>query len=231
MSLIGMISCGPNWPSVDIFSLFYNWYLIILGFFIPTSIVIASNVLVFNVSRKRTNKAITRKRESIKERRQCHKDDPALGGIRKEERLQRKLTLLSTLMTLTFYLSWLPYAMFSLIVMSGVRIPQKYQMFAALFAKSATIANPILYIFFNKDINTPKRRTVVLAPKLIDQDTKMQNDKDFQTDFSSKDPWTKEISTVKVSLSVTIDESSEELTDQKHKLGKTDRKKPVSTSL
>ena len=72
---------------------------------------------------------------------------------------------------------------------------------------------------------------MVLSPKLIDQDTKMQNDQDFQTDFSSKDPWTKEISTVKVSLSVTIDESSEELTDPKHKHGKTDRKKPLSTSL
>ena len=86
-------------------------------------------------------------------RRQCHKDDPALGGIRKEERLQRKLTLLSTLMSLAFYLSWMPYAMFSLIVMSGVKIPQEYQMFAALFAKSSTLANPILYIFFNKDVS------------------------------------------------------------------------------
>ena len=45
-------SCGPNWSSIDKVSLFYNWYLMILGFFIPTSIVIASNVSVFNVSRK-----------------------------------------------------------------------------------------------------------------------------------------------------------------------------------
>ena len=43
--------------------------------------------------------------------------------------------------------------MFSLIVMSGVKIPQEYQMFAALFAKSGTLANPILYIFFNKDVS------------------------------------------------------------------------------
>ena len=45
-------SCAPNWSSIDKFSLFYNWYLMTLGFFIPTTTVIVSNILVFNKSRK-----------------------------------------------------------------------------------------------------------------------------------------------------------------------------------
>ena len=72
---------------------------------------------------------------------------------------------------------------------------------------------------------------MVLSPKLIDQDTKIKNDQDFQTDFSSKNPWTKEISTVKFSLSVTIDGSSEELPDPKQQLEKIDLNKTLSTSL
>ena len=66
---------------------------------------------------------------------------------------------------------------------------------------------------------------------MIDQDTKIQNVQDFKTDFSSKNPWTKEISTVKFSLSVTIDGSSEELPDPKQQLEKIDRKKTLSASL
>ena len=45
-------SCAPNWSSIDKFSLFYNWYLMTLGFFVPTTILIVSNVLVFHKSRK-----------------------------------------------------------------------------------------------------------------------------------------------------------------------------------
>ena len=71
---------------------------------------------------------------------------------------------------------------------------------------------------------------MVLSPKLIDQDTKIKNDQDFLTDFSSKNPWTKEISTVKFSLSVTIDGSSEELPDPKHNIEEVDGKKSLSTS-
>ena len=71
----------------------------------------------------------------------------------------------------------------------------------------------------------------MLSLKLIDQDTKIQNDQDFHTDFSPKNPRTKEISTVKVSLSVTIDEWSEELPDPRQKLERTDRKKPLSALM
>ena len=111
------------------------------------------NFKLYFIFNQRTNKAIIRKKESVKGR--CHKtkDQPVSDSIRKEAKMQRKLTLLSTLMTFAFYLSWMPYALVCLIVMSGVNIPRRYQMFASLFAKSGTLVNPILYIFFNKDVS------------------------------------------------------------------------------
>ena len=70
---------------------------------------------------------------------------------------------------------------------------------------------------------------MVLAPKLIDQETKIQSDQGFQTDFSSKSPWTRQISSVKFSLSETIDGSStlpsEELPEPKHNIEEIDGKK------
>ena len=46
------ISCAPDWSAVDGLGLFYNWYLMILGFFVPTTIVLISNVAVLCISKK-----------------------------------------------------------------------------------------------------------------------------------------------------------------------------------
>ena len=51
MSLISY-SCAPDWSAIDTFGLFYNWYLMALGFFLPTVVVVTSNICVFYVSRK-----------------------------------------------------------------------------------------------------------------------------------------------------------------------------------
>ena len=45
-------SCAPDWKALDSFGRFYNWYLMTCGFFVPTTIVLVSNVLIMNASRK-----------------------------------------------------------------------------------------------------------------------------------------------------------------------------------
>ena len=76
---------------------------------------------------------------------------------------------------------------------------------------------------------------MVLAPKFIDQATKIQNDKDFQKNFSSKSLWTRHTLSVKFSVSETIDGSStlpsEELPDPKHNIEEKDGKKSLSTTV
>ena len=63
----------------------------------------------------------------------------------------------------------------------------------------------------------------------------MQNGQDFQTHFSSKNPWTRKISSVKLSVSETIDGSFtlplEELPDLNKETEEMDRKEALSTSL
>ena len=74
-------------------------------------------------------------------------------ALKREQRNQRKLTTRIILMTLFFYVAWLPYAISSLLMMSGVLIPYGLNDIAFLFAKSATISNPIMYIFLNKVVS------------------------------------------------------------------------------
>ena len=45
-------SCAPDWLAIDGFGLVYNWYLMAFGFFVPTVIVISSNIGVYYVTRK-----------------------------------------------------------------------------------------------------------------------------------------------------------------------------------
>ena len=55
-------------------------------------------------------------------------------------------------MTLSFYLSWSPYATNSILAMAEVPLPRLLIVSAILFAKSGIIINPVLYIFFNADV-------------------------------------------------------------------------------
>ena len=56
-------------------------------------------------------------------------------------------------MTFSFYLTWTPYAVVSFLSMLGTAAPKIAQTLAILFAKSGTVINPILYIFFNKEVS------------------------------------------------------------------------------
>ena len=70
-----------------------------------------------------------------------------------EDKKQMKLTLVLLAMTFSFYLTWTPYAINSFLSMIGTKPPKIAQTLTILFAKSGTVINPILYIFFNKEVS------------------------------------------------------------------------------
>ena len=163
------------------FGLFYNWYVMSLGFFIPTIIVVGSNSTVFYISAK-VSKAysisfipiyemiiyfylkLTRlffqqqsqKRITLRLNAASASASNTLNNqdsVRRAATMQRKLTILTLSMTISFYLSWMPYALNCILTMLGVFVPHIPQVIAILFAKSGTVINPILYIFFNKEVS------------------------------------------------------------------------------
>ena len=76
-------------------------------------------------------------------------------GIKRLQDKQRKLTILTLSMTCAFYLCWTPYAIHSILRIAEVwQPPRLSNVIAILFAKSGTVINPILYIFFNNDVST-----------------------------------------------------------------------------
>ena len=77
-------------------------------------------------------------------------------SARKDDRIHRRLTILTVSMTFTFYLSWTPYALCSLFTLFQRSLPQVPNVIAILMAKSGTVINPILYIFLNNDVSVIK---------------------------------------------------------------------------
>ena len=77
------------------------------------------------------------------------------GAIKRLQQRQRKLTILTLSMTLSFYISWTPYAICSLLRVLGVlQEPPLSNVIGILLTKTETIVNPIIYIFFNKEVST-----------------------------------------------------------------------------
>merc|ERR1712001_117871 len=76
-----------------------------------------------------------------------------IESSKKFEKRQRKTTLLLLLMTVSFYVSWTPYAINSILSMAGAILPRLFNIIALLCSKSGTVINPILYIFYNKSVS------------------------------------------------------------------------------
>ena len=95
------------------------------------------------------------------------KTKSAYRGIKRVERNQRKLTLLISATTLSFYLTWTPYAITSILAMSGFVIHRYVTILSILFAKSGTILNPTFYIFFNKDVSIKSSYIILRHPSTL----------------------------------------------------------------
>ena len=55
-------------------------------------------------------------------------------------------------MTIAFYVCWTPYAMRSILELFGFELSNVQSALALLLAKLGVIVNPLIYIFFNKEV-------------------------------------------------------------------------------
>ena len=60
------------------------------------------------------------------------------------------------IMTLSFYLCWTPYAVRCILGMVGVELNAKLSGISILFSKLGVIMNPLVYIFYNKEVSLHK---------------------------------------------------------------------------
>ncbi|CAB4057128.1 OPN3 [Lepeophtheirus salmonis] len=128
------MSCAPNWESPN--SLTYIIYLFIFFFFLPVLVIITCNVKVALFLKKNTaSKSMS----------------SSVRGIAK--RHERNSTIILMVMTLAFFIAWLPYTICSLYVVFGGNPPAWLSAIPLQFAKSSICASPMIYAFFNQEVS------------------------------------------------------------------------------
>uniref|UniRef100_A0A8B9PIQ0 G-protein coupled receptors family 1 profile domain-containing protein n=1 Tax=Apteryx owenii TaxID=8824 RepID=A0A8B9PIQ0_APTOW len=124
-------TCEPNW-----YSQAYTDHTYIITFFITCFIV---PLLVILVSYGK----LMRKLRKVSE------TQGWLGTTRKPE---RQVTRMVVVMIVAFLICWTPYAAFSVLVTAcpSIELDPRLAAIPAFFSKTATVYNPIIYVFMNK---------------------------------------------------------------------------------
>ena len=74
-----------------------------------------------------------------------------LKRMRSQKRVKAATSAVA-IMTVSFYICWLPYAITSTISIFGISVAFVFSVPSFLFAKLGVLANPIIYIFFNQEV-------------------------------------------------------------------------------
>lgn len=76
-----------------------------------------------------------------------------LGNVRKPDREVARMVIV---MIAAFMVGWTPYAAFSIVVTAcpSIHLDPRLAAVPAFFSKTATVYNPIIYVFMNKQVTS-----------------------------------------------------------------------------
>ncbi|XP_051891212.1 pinopsin-like [Pristis pectinata] len=134
-------SCGPNWYTGGTNNNSYVVVLFVTCFMMPLSLIIFSYASLLVVLR-----AIA----------QQQKDSQTT------QRAEREVTRMVIAMVMAFLVCWLPYASFAMVVAvnKDIVIQPTLASMPSYFSKTATIYNPVIYVFMNKQFRNCLLTTV-----------------------------------------------------------------------
>ncbi|XP_078539711.1 pinopsin-like [Lissotriton helveticus] len=124
-------SCGPNWYTGGSNNNSYIMALFITCFTLPLSMIVFSYTSLLMTLR-------------------------AVAAQQKEsettQRAEREVTRMVIAMVMAFLICWLPYATFAMVVATNkdIVIQPALASMPSYFSKTATVYNPVIYVFMNK---------------------------------------------------------------------------------
>lgn len=78
----------------------------------------------------------------------------AQGRLRTTRGPERQVTRMVVFMIIAFLICWMPYATFSILITAypSIELDPCLAAIPAFFSKTATVYNPIIYVFMNKQV-------------------------------------------------------------------------------
>ncbi|XP_067676478.1 rhodopsin, G0-coupled-like [Haliotis asinina] len=135
-------SCSVNWTLKSCPGIFYTHCLIIFCYVVNISIIGFCYQRVVSKTSE-----LTRKINSSRGLPLNINEALAVRWMTKES----KVTLISMAMVVSFAVIWFPYALLSLLVIYGVKVPVEFTTLPTMFCKSSCMINPIIYSVFNSE--------------------------------------------------------------------------------
>ncbi|NXG91394.1 OPSP protein, partial [Stercorarius parasiticus] len=128
-------SCGPNWYTGGSNNNSYILALFVTCFVMPLSLILFSY----------TNLLVTLRAAAAQQR----ESDTT-------QQAEREVTRMVITMVVAFLICWLPYTTFALVVATNkdIAIQPALASLPSYFSKTATVYNPIIYVFMNKQFQS-----------------------------------------------------------------------------
>ena len=73
-----------------------------------------------------------------------------IGQLCNQRKVERSKTQMVQVMTLSFYVTWTPYAIESTLTMIGFNISHDIKIYAILLTKFGVVVNPLLFGYFER---------------------------------------------------------------------------------
>ncbi|KAM9176812.1 pinopsin [Mergus octosetaceus] len=128
-------SCGPNWYTGGSNNNSYILALLVACFVLPLGLILFSY----------TNLLVTL-RAAVAQQKEANTTQQA----------EREVTRMVVVMVMAFLICWLPYTTFALVVATtkDITIQPALASLPSYFSKTATVYNPIIYVFMNKQFQS-----------------------------------------------------------------------------
>ncbi|NXH11643.1 OPSO protein, partial [Bucco capensis] len=124
-------TCEPNWYSGASSDRTYIITLLTTCFIVPLLVILVSYGKLMRKLRKVSD---------------------AQGRLGRARKPERQVTRMVVVMIVAFLICWMPYASFSILVTAhpSIELDPRLAAIPAFFSKTATVYNPIIYVFMNK---------------------------------------------------------------------------------
>uniref|UniRef100_UPI00398E6FE3 pinopsin-like n=1 Tax=Pristiophorus japonicus TaxID=55135 RepID=UPI00398E6FE3 len=161
-------SCGPNWYTGGTNNNSYVVAFFVSCFMTPLSLIIFSYVSLLVVLRA-----------VAQQQKECQTT----------QRAEREVTRMVVAMVMAFLVCWLPYATFAMVVAvnKDIKIHPTLASMPSYFSKTATVYNPVIYVFMNKQFRNCLLTTVCCGrnPLSVDEETSSSSASGSRTDAST----------------------------------------------
>ena len=134
------VVCCVNWQSNKPNDVSYNFFIMVMGYFVPMIVILTTQSSVFTEIKMMGERA---KRMA-----------GTMSPLSKDSlRNERQLTILTSMMVVGFNIAWLPYAVLSLVsmILGPDAVDRKVASYPALLAKTSAVYNPLIYAYSSKD--------------------------------------------------------------------------------